>query len=179
LPGFSPTIFGIIICQARICCGFTSSTSSTGGLSQNLSSLKAMTESPAMPAIRIRPLPDGGRGPLGGAFTVESAALQEDAVDPPNDPSSPVVSTVVQFGRWISGRMSYYQNRGGVEDSSLFKSFTAECFEELTRDVPEAAACLTDLIVICDELPAHLLDDPAWRLHRAILATLPGVRFIG
>jgi hypothetical protein len=122
-----------------------------------------------MPAVRICPLPHGGLGPLGGAFIVESLEA---------DPQSPVVSAVVQFGRWISRGMSYYQNRGGVEDSSLFKSFTIECFEELERDNPETAALLTDLTVVCDGLPAGLKEDPMWRLHRAILATLPGVRFV-
>jgi hypothetical protein len=122
-----------------------------------------------MPAIRISALLDGGLGPLGGPFTVESA----DA-----DPESPAVAAVVQFGRWISGGMSYYQNKGGIEDSSLFKSFAAECFEELARDAPEEAAHLAGLTVICSGLPATVADDPLWRLHRAILATLPGVRFV-
>jgi hypothetical protein len=124
-----------------------------------------------MPAIRIRPLPDGGRGPLGGPFTVESDGAGDDA-------QAAVVATVVEFGRWISRGMTYYENKGGIEDSSLFKSFTAECFEELTRDSPEAAACLTGLTVICSGLPSSLRDDPVWLLHRAILASLPGVRFV-
>ena len=122
-----------------------------------------------MPAIRICPLPDGGLGPLGGPFTIESAD---------GDPQNLAVSVVVQFGRWISRGMSYYQNKGGIEDSSLFKSFSVECFEELTRDDPESATCLTDLTVMCERLPPTVADDPMWRLHRAILATLPGVRFV-
>jgi hypothetical protein len=127
-----------------------------------------------MPAIRIRPLPDGGRGPFGGPFTVES-----DAADGAGDDAQgAVVATVVEFGRWISRGMTYYQNKGGIADSSLFKSFTAECFEELARDSPEAAACLTGLTVVCSDLPERLRDDPVWLLHRAILASLPGVRFV-
>jgi hypothetical protein len=136
-----------------------------------------------MPAIRIRPLPDGGRGPLGGPFTIERAAaesvsaryagIQDASVD-----AQAVVATVVEFGRWISQGMTYYQNKGGIEDSSLFKSFAAECFEELVRDSPEAAALLTGLTVICEGLPASLREDPMWLLHRAILASLPGVRFV-
>jgi hypothetical protein len=126
-----------------------------------------------MPVIRIRPLPDGGRGPLGGAFAVESAAAEGDGADP-----QAVVATVVEFGCWISRGMTYYQNKGGIEDSSLFKSFTAECFEELARDSPEAAAHLTGLTVICSDLPKSLREDPMWLLHRAILASLPGVRFV-
>jgi hypothetical protein len=139
-----------------------------------------------MPAIRIRPLPDGDRGPLGGPFIVESVTVESAAVesaaagDSPDRGESPeeVVATVVDFGRWISRGMTYYDNKGGFEDSSLFKSFTAECFEELSRDNPEAAACLTGLTVICSDLPESLRDDPTWLLHRAILASLPGVRFV-
>ena len=127
-----------------------------------------------MPAIRIRALPDGGRGPLGGAFTVESAAVEGPAAG--HSPS--VVATVVAFGCWISQGMTYYQNKGGIADSSLFKSFTAECFEELTRDSSEAAAHLTGLTVICSDLPESVSRDPMWLLHRAILASLPGVRFV-
>jgi hypothetical protein len=147
-----------------------------------------------MPAVRICPLPDGGLGPLGGPFTIESAEEGESAdTDPPaalpdagdpqeaaqqdSGPQDNVAATVVQFGRWISRSMTYYQNKGGVEDSSQFKSFAAECFEELARDDPETATQLTGLTVICRGLPAAVSDDPMWRLHRAILATLPGVRF--
>jgi hypothetical protein len=145
-----------------------------------------------MPAIRIRPLPDGERGPLGGPFAIEgvaeSASAQDDRIqgagiqdagmqDAAADAQA-VVATVVEFGRWISRGMTYYQNKGGIEDSSLFKSFAAECFEELARDSPEAAAFLTGLTVICGTLPASLKEDPAWLLHRAILASLPGIRFV-
>jgi hypothetical protein len=139
-----------------------------------------------MPAIRIRPLPDGGRGPLGGPFTVESVTVESVTVetvvagDPFDEGESleEVAATVIDFGRWISRGMTYYDNKGGFEDSSLFKSFTAECFDELSRDSPEAAACLTGLTVICSDLPESLRGDPTWLLHRAILASLPGVRFV-
>jgi hypothetical protein len=152
-----------------------------------------------MLVVRICRLSNRGLGPLGGPFTVESVpesagadqqvAVAEvsapEAAGPPQNsgpqdsgPQDDVVATVVQFVRWISRGMSYYQNKGGIEDSSLFKSFAAECFEELTRDAPEAAAQLTGLTVICRGLPAAVTDDPTWRLHRAILATLPGVRFV-
>jgi hypothetical protein len=122
-----------------------------------------------MPAIRIVPLPAGGRGPLGGAFTVAGDAAEDDAAE--------AAATVVDFCRWISRGMTYYDNKGGIEDSSLFKSFAAECFEELSRDRPEAAAVLTGLTVICHDLPESLRSDPTWLLQRAILASLPGVRF--
>jgi hypothetical protein len=128
-----------------------------------------------MPAVRICPLPDGGLGPLGGPFTIASADGERADGD---SADGAAVATIVQFVRWISRGMSYYQNKGGIADSSLFKSFAAECFEELTRDVPEAAEHLTDLTVICSGLPAAVAGDPMWHLHRAILATLPGVRFV-
>lgn len=122
-----------------------------------------------MPAIKIRAIGDGGLGLLGGPFAIESCE---------EDQQSLVVSTVVHFNRWVSDGVSHYRSKGGVEQSSLFKSFTRECFEELTQDNPEAAAALTDLMVICSELPAGLRDDRIWLLHRAILATLPGVSFV-
>ena len=132
-----------------------------------------------MPAIKICPLPDGGLGPLGGPFAFENVAddLQASGAQG-TGPGDDVVATIVQFSRWISRGMSYYQNKGGIEESSLFKSFTAECFEELARDSPEAAAVLTGLTVICSDLPESLREDPMWQLHRAILASLPGVRFV-
>jgi hypothetical protein len=131
-----------------------------------------------MSAIRIRPLPDGGHGPLGGPFIIESATAEKQDAGAEDAHAQAVVATVVEFGRWISQGMTYYQNKGGIEDSSLFKSFTAECFEELVRDSPDTAALLTGLTVICDGLPASLREDPMWLLHRAVLASLPGVRFV-
>ena len=122
-----------------------------------------------MAAIRIRALPEGSMGPLWGAFTVESA--EEDA-------DGAVASSVVAFGRWVIGGMSAYRSKGGVEESSLFKSYTMECFDELRSETPEMAARLTGLVVLCGELPAELDADAMWRLSRAILATLPDVRFI-
>jgi hypothetical protein len=115
-----------------------------------------------MPVIRISPTSDDSLGLLDGPFTIEVG----DA-----DPQSPVVPNVVQFVRWVASGMSFYGSAGGVENSSLFKSYAAECFEELTREHPAVAADLTNLVVICDGLPASLAQDQTWRLHRAILAT--------
>jgi hypothetical protein len=147
-----------------------------------------------MAAVKIRPLPDGRLGPLGGPFAVENVDAESAGTDPqavfsevtsspsaglPDaGPQDDVAAAAVQFGRWISRAMTYYQNRGGVEDSSQFRSFAVECFEELARDAPEEASLLTGLTVICGGLPAAVTEDPVWRLHRAILATLPGVRFV-
>lgn len=122
-----------------------------------------------MPSIRICAVADGSFGRLDGPFTIESC----DA-----DPQGLVVSSVVHFSRWVLEGISSYKSKGGVEHSSLFKSFTAECFEELERDNPEAASALTDLVVICSALPEALKQDRSWQLHRAILATLPGVSFV-
>ncbi len=90
-----------------------------------------------MAAIRIRTLPDGEIGPFGGPFAVEWCG---------GDPKT--VASVVQFVQWVAGGMSWYGNKGGLEDSSLFKSYTAECFEELARDLPEVASHLTGLVVV-------------------------------
>jgi hypothetical protein len=147
-----------------------------------------MMKADAMPVVKICPLPANSLGPLGGPFTVESVEgtasiegvkLESESVgDADAGPQDNVAATVVQFARWISRGMTYYQNKGGIEDSSLFKSFAVECFEELARDAPEAAGHLSGLIVMCNGLPSSVTDDPIWRLHRAILATLPGVRFV-
>ena len=122
-----------------------------------------------MATIKIRALEDGGSGPLLGPFTIEADEGSGDG---------PVAASVVSFNRWVAGGMTFYQSKGGIENSSLFKSYAMECFEELAGEDPEAAARLTDLVVVCSGLPASLQDDLMWQLHRAILASLPGVRFI-
>lgn len=122
-----------------------------------------------MAAIRICALPEGSMGPLWGAFTVESAEGDVDGT---------AASSVVAFGRWVIGGMSAYRSKGGVEESSLFKSYTMECLEEIRTEAPEMAAHLTGLVVLCGTLPAELDADAMWRLSRAILATLPDVSFV-
>ncbi len=122
-----------------------------------------------MATIMIRPIDDGGVGPLLGPFIIESGG---------GDAPATIVSDVVRFNRWVAGGMSFYDSKGGIENSSLFKSYTIECFEELARDEPEVAAGLTGLVVVCAGLPAGVQRDPMWKLHRAILASLPGVGFV-
>jgi hypothetical protein len=117
-----------------------------------------------MAAIRIRALPEGSMGPLWGAFTVESADGDFDGT---------VAASVIALGRWVIGGMSAYRSKGGVEESSLFKSYTMECFEGLRTQAPEAAAHLSDLVVICDALSDELdamrcgaSAAPSWRRCR-------------
>ncbi len=121
-----------------------------------------------MAAIKICAIADGAAGPLLGPFTIESS-------DP--DTREPVVANLLRFNRWVANGMTFYGSKGGVENSSLFKSYAIECFEELAQDEPATAASLTDLVIICSGLPSSLDTDPFWQLHRAILATLPGVQF--
>lgn len=113
---------------------------------------------------------EGGRcGPLDGPFTLSVAAAEAPAQ---------LIDAVIGFARHVAGGMSFYNNKTGFADSSLFKSFAAECFAELDDEAPEAAALLRNLTVDCRALPAELDNDKMWQLHRAILATLPGVRFL-
>lgn len=121
-----------------------------------------------MAAIRISAIEGGRIGPLLGPFTIESD----------DDKQGALVDSVVRFNRWVASRMTFYKSKGGIENSSLFKSYTMECFEELASDDPETAASLTDLVVDCAGLPASLEADAMWRMHRAILASLPGVTFV-
>ena len=120
-----------------------------------------------MATIFVRPTEGGRFGPLDGPFTI----LAE-----PDD--LPIDAIVIVFARHVSGGMSFYNSKGGFAESSLFKSFAAECFAELESDDPSSAALLTDLVVDCRSLDAAIREDKIWQLHRAILATLPGVRFL-
>ena len=121
-----------------------------------------------MATIKICATENGGSGPLLGPFTIEAG----------EDGDGLAASSVVSFNRWVAGGMTFYQSKGGIENSSLFKSYAMECFEELASEDPAAAARLTDLVVACGGLPASVEADLMWQLHRAILASLPGVRFV-
>lgn len=118
---------------------------------------------------RISVCPTEGKkfGPLDGPFTLFGEA---------DDPEIDMI--VIAFARQVSGGMSFYNNQAGFAESSLFKSFAVECFEELKSDDPQSAALLTDLTVDCRSLDDEIHADKIWQLHRAILATLPGVRFL-
>ena len=120
-----------------------------------------------MTTIFVRPTEGGRFGPLDGPFTI--LAEPEDA---------PVAAIVIAFARHVSGGISFYNNKGGFADSSLFKSFASECFVELESDDPPSASLLSNLVVDCRDLDAAIHKDKIWQLHRAILATLPGVCFL-
>ncbi len=100
-----------------------------------------------LPTIRIRYALGGGTGVYGGPFVIEGAkAERQDATG----------ALVTQFCNWVLGHMSFYGNKGSVEQSSLFKCVTMECFVELTNENPEAASALVGLTVIGGGLPAAL-----------------------
>jgi len=122
-----------------------------------------------VPTIRIRAIENGSAGPLLGPFTIESCG---------SDADGRIVSSVVGFSRWVADGITFYGNKGGVEKSSLLKTRVMECLEELEHDDPEVAAILTGLVIVCNDLPASVVNDPMWQLHRAILATLPSATFL-
>ncbi len=103
-------------------------------------------------------------GPWNGPFTIEA--------DNPDLPQ--VVSAYVMTV--VNGVSSY--NKKAWEESSLLRSYAAECFEELRGDNPEAGALLENMEVDLSQAPAALHEQAMWKLHRAILSCLPGVVFI-
>jgi hypothetical protein len=119
--------------------------------------------------ISIRALAGGGFGPLDGPFTL---------IGEPHDPQNAIIDTVIFFARHVAAGITFYNNQTGFADSSLFKSFAGECFAELESEDPQSAALLCDLVVDCRDLNDTIYNDKTWQLHRAIFATLPGVRFL-
>jgi len=120
-----------------------------------------------MAVIVIRPTAGGSFGPLDGPFTL--VAEPEDAT---------LEAIVISFARQVSSGMSFYNNQAGFAESSLFKSYAAECFAELEDDDPASAARLGSLTLDCRSLDEKIRANKMWQLHRAILATLPDVRFL-
>jgi hypothetical protein len=114
--------------------------------------------------IAIIPTEGGRFGPLDGPFTLLAT----------DDKDQLLVESVILFARRVSGGISFYNNKTGFADSSLFKSFAMECFDELESDEPASAALLRDLVVNCSTLPESVQNDKTWQVYRAILATLPG-----
>jgi hypothetical protein len=108
-------------------------------------------------------------GPLDGPFTLHAA---------PDAAQTPLVEAVIFFSRHVAAGISFYNNQTGFADSSLFKSFAGECYAELECEDPASAVLLRDLTVDCRDLNETIRTDKSWQLHRAILATLPGVRFL-
>lgn len=120
-----------------------------------------------MPKLFIRPTEGGRFGPLDGPFTLVAESAEGDAL----------VETVIAFARHVGSGISFYNNKTGFADSSLFKSFAGECFVELADEDPGSAARLVDLTIDCSGVTEEIHADKSWQLYRAILATLPGVAF--
>lgn len=117
----------------------------------------------------IHPLVDQSFGPLDGPFALAAE---------PSDAQDEIIAVAIGFARQVAGGISFYNNKTGFADSSLFKSFAAECFAELEMEEPQSAALLRDLVIDCRALGEAIGKDRIWQLHRAILATPPGVRFL-
>ncbi len=121
-----------------------------------------------MTTIVIRPTEGGRFGPLDGPFSLFAEPTEE---------TIPVIETLIVFARHVGSGISFYNNKTGFADSSLFKSFAAECFAELESDDPQSANLLSGLTIDCREIDDAIRADKSWQLHKAILATLPGIRF--
>ncbi|WP_020176070.1 hypothetical protein [Methyloferula stellata] len=107
---------------------------------------------------------NGTLGPWNGPFTIEAEDL-----DLPHVVTAYVMTVV-------NGVSSY--NKKAWEESSLLRSYAVECFEEIREDAPEAGQLLENLEVDLSRMPAPLREHAMWKLHRAILACLPGMTFI-
>ncbi len=103
-------------------------------------------------------------GPWNGPYSIEA-----DHPDLPQVASFYVMTVV-------NGVSSY--NKQAWEQSSLLRSYAAECFEELSGDNPDAGALLENMEVDLSRMPKLLHDHAMWKLHRAILSCLPGVSFV-
>jgi hypothetical protein len=109
-------------------------------------------------------IPNGMLGPWNGPFTIEA----EDG-----DFAQAVSAYVMTV---VNGVSSY--NKKSWEESSLLRSYAVECFEEIQSDHPDAGALLENIEIDLSHMPAALREHAMWKLHRAILACLPGMRFI-
>jgi hypothetical protein len=107
---------------------------------------------------------NGSLGPWNGPFTI--GAADRDLLN--------VVSAYVMTV--VNGVSSY--NKKAWEESSLLRSYAAECFEDLCGDNPDAGALLKNIEVDLSNMPMALREQAMWKLHRAILACLPGVMFV-
>jgi hypothetical protein len=108
--------------------------------------------------------PNGTLGPWNGPFTIEA-----------DDPDLPHVASAYVM-KVVGGVSSY--NKKAWEESSLLRSYAVECFEEIREDNVEAGALLENIEVDVSRMPPALREHAMWKLHRAILACLPGIKFI-
>jgi hypothetical protein len=118
----------------------------------------------ALARLIIIDLKSGVLGPWNGPFDIEA-----------DDPDLAHIATAYVM-KVVGGVSSY--NKKAWEESSLLRSYAVECFEEIREDNPDAGALLEQIEVDLSRMPAPLRDHAMWKLHRAILACLPGVRFI-
>ncbi len=117
-----------------------------------------------MARLIIVETPNGTLGPWNGPYAIE--AEDTDFVQ--------LVSAYVMTV--VNGVSSY--NKKAWEESSLLRSYAVECFEEISSDDPDAGALLENMEVDLSHMPAALREHAMWKLHRAILSCLPGIRFI-
>ena len=104
-------------------------------------------------------------GPLNGPFLIVAPDVAN------------VAEVVIGYLKIVTAGLSAYNNNDW-EKSSLLNSFAVECFEEIDEDNPDAAALLRDLEVDCSALSPELLAHPIFKMDRAILKNLPGVRIL-
>jgi hypothetical protein len=107
---------------------------------------------------------NGMLGPWNGPFTIEAE----------NPDFAQLVTIYVMTA--VNGVSSY--NKKAWEESSLLRSYAVECFEEIKSDHPDAGALLENMEVDLSRMPLALREHATWKLHRAILACLPGIYFI-
>jgi hypothetical protein len=120
--------------------------------------------SSALPRLSIVEMKTGPLGPWNGPFNIEA--------DPPD-----VLPLITAYVMTVVGGVSSY-NKKAWEESSLLRSYAVECFEEIRDDSPEAGALLENIEVDVSRMPPALREHAMWKLHRAILTCLPGIKFI-
>ncbi|WP_026606331.1 hypothetical protein [Methylocapsa acidiphila] len=121
-----------------------------------------------MTKLILAPLENGRLGPLDGPFSLSVEAHGDE---------SQILEIVIGYVRAVAAGVSCYNSRA-LEESSNLNSYADECFEELADQAPQAAGRLENLTVDCRALGESLKTHPIWRLDRAILRRLPGVKFI-
>lgn len=123
--------------------------------------------------IRVQATANGKFGPLDGPFTL-SFVPADDLQD---HIAEQILNDLVGFIRTVAAGVSSY-NKKDMENSSNLVSYARECFAEFAAEAPDTSTKLENLIIDCSSLPQTVKVNPIWRLDRAILGMLPGVRFI-
>ena len=76
----------------------------------------------------------------------------------------------------VNGVSSY--NKKSWEKFSSAALLRGRMFRKIQSDHPDAGALLENIEIDLSHMPAALREHAMWKLHRAILACLPGMRFI-